>query len=238
MHRVTSRLDENIASYRDAKFLQFLRDPQIDPERKLKFAPHVAHFVLTFGDLCSLLLPEEKTNDPWQELVNANCAEDVGHWKWYLADLAALNLDSQIPYSDAIRTIWSDRTVATRLLSYNLVHIALAEDSIGRLVLVHCVEGAFKATLGDLHPVSNAYVKKTGKPLHYMGTRHAEAEDHQTMGQSQVQQRIREIEINTTRAEELCVMVDKCFDLFRAFSDEMLALVEGPAFVRAASAQG
>jgi hypothetical protein len=221
-------LDSKLREYAEAPFLAYLRDSGIDPRRRLAFAPHVAHFVLTFGDLCSLVLLEDQPHDRYQELVNANSREDQGHWRWFLTDLALLGQDPSMPFSDAIKVVWGDETVRTRRLSYHLCHMGLAADSIGRLVLVHCIEGAFKITVKDLAPAAKEFAALTGKPLRYLGGVHSDAESSHTLEDATVHRSIQEIELEPKVRRELCTMVDQAITLFSEFADEMLALAKSP----------
>jgi hypothetical protein len=204
-----------------APFFAFLRDPSIDVRRRLAFAPHVTHFVLTFADLCTLVLPREPASDRYQELVNANCLEDRGHWRWFLSDLQELGTDSLARFSDSVKLIWSDATVRTRKLSYHLIQLGGAEDSLGRLVLVHCIEGAFKTTVRNLEPVAREFVELSGRRLNYLGAQHAEAEQSHTLEDPAVQRSMEEILLTPQSAAKLCALVDDSFAFFRAFADEM-----------------
>ncbi len=229
MKTVLERLEQRQAEYAKAPFFAFLRETSVDPRHRLAFAPHVAHFVLTFGDLCSFVLPEEPPRDRYQELVNANCREDDGHWRWFLTDLAQLNQDSQGPFSDAVRLIWSDATVRTRRLSYQLCHLALGADSLGKLVLVHCIEGAFKMTVRDLESTAREFSALTGKPLYYLGARHSDAEASHTIEEVGVRQSLQDIVLAPEAQRAFCAMVDETFVLFQAFTDEMLELAQAAA---------
>jgi len=224
MRRILKRIEERQADYVQAPFFAFLRDRQIDVRQRLAFAPHVTHFVLTFADLCTLVLPQEPANDRYQELVNANCLEDKGHWRWFLSDLAELGIDSVAPFSDAVKLIWSDATVRTRKLSYHLVQLGGAEDSLGRLVLVHCIEGAFKATVGNLEPTAREFTELSGKRLNYLGAKHADAEQSHTLEAPAVRRSIEDIQLTQHEAVRLCALVDHSFAFFRAFADEMHSL--------------
>lgn len=224
MLSVLKRIEERQAAYSQAPFFAFLRDPDVDVRRRLAFAPHVAHFVLTFADLCSFVLPQEPPVDGYQELVNANCREDKGHWRWFLFDLEQLGQDPALRYSESVRMIWSDATVRTRTLSYQLCHLGLASDSLGKLVLVHCIEGAFKATVKDLEPAAREFVALTGKQLHYLGMRHSEAEESHTLEDSGIRRSIEEIRLTPEDVQRFNAMVDGTFVLFKAFTDEMLEL--------------
>jgi hypothetical protein len=226
MREIIERIREQQTHYLKAPFFTFLRDPSVEPEKKLAFAPQVAHFVLTFADLCTLLLPQEPAPDRYQELVNANCREDQGHWRWFLTDLAQLERDPQLPFSRAIQAIWDDSTVRTRRLSYHLAHWSLACDSLGKLVLVHCIEGAFKATVKDLEPVALQFIQKTGKQLHYLGVRHAEAEESHTIEDTSVREFIQSIAVGAEAKATYFKMIDEAFVLFAGFTDEMLELAK------------
>jgi DMATS type aromatic prenyltransferase len=227
------RLDQRMLEYRAAPFLRFLRDPQIDAWQKLRFAPHVAHFVLTFGDLCSLVLPEHPARDFYQELVNANAAEDKEHWRWFLTDLAELEQDPTLRFSDAIRAIWSERTRRTRRLSYHLCHLGLASDSLGRLMLVHCIEGAFKATVSDLDAASKQFAELTGKRLNYLGRSHSESEASHTLEDPEIRRRLEGVVLSSDVYRKLCDMLDRSFQLFADFADEMLELALSPPVLQA-----
>jgi hypothetical protein len=229
MRRVLAEIDRRQGEYGRARFFSYLRDPNIDARAKLAFAPHVAHFALTFGDLCTMVLRQEPASDEYQALVNAHSYEDEGHWRWYLADLALLDEDRQLRFSAAIEQIWSDRTKRMRKLSYELCALGLAGDSLQRLVLVQCIEGAFQITLGGLMPVAQELKARTGKVLTYMGPGHSDVETSHVMDGPDVQRKLAAIELDARRAEALCDMVGRAFRGFIAFSDELhdLAIANG-----------
>ena len=55
---------------------------------------------------------------------------------------------------------------------------------------MHCIEGAFKATVKDVEPAAEEFVAASGKPLHYLGMRHAEAEDSHTLEDASVRRSV------------------------------------------------
>ncbi len=228
-----ARIEQRKAEYRAAPFLRYLRDPNVDAREKFRFAPHVAHFVFTFADLCSLVLPEHPPRDFFQELVNANVTEETEHWGWFLADLSELEQDPTLRYSDALRAIWSDRTRRTRTLSYQLCHLGLAADSLGRLVLVHCVEGAFQATVADLGAASKQFTERTGIRLRYLGRDHSESEESHTLENPELHRRLERVELPADAFRRLCDVVDRSFQLFADFADEMLELAQSPPMLDA-----
>jgi hypothetical protein len=156
--------------------------------------------------------------------VNANSFEDKRHWEWFLSDLGQLGLDREMPFSSAVKLIWGDSTRRTRRLSYELVHLGSREDSLGKLVLVHIIEGAFQATVKDLEPAAREFMTATGKPLQYLGQRHSDSEASHTLEDAKVRHGIEAIELAPEVADRFCKMVDDAFVLFRSFSDEMYDL--------------
>ena len=66
MLSVLKRIEEQQVAYAKAPFFAFLRDRNVDVRERLAFAPHVAHFVLTFADLCEFVLPQQPPADRYQ----------------------------------------------------------------------------------------------------------------------------------------------------------------------------
>jgi hypothetical protein len=224
MKRVRDEIEANKQAYGRTAFFSYLRDPAIDTRSKLGFAPHVAHFAMTFGDLCTLVLKQEPATDEYQQLVNTHAREDEGHWRWYLEDLVLLGEDRELRYSHAIRQIWSAGTVRMRRLSYQLCGLALGGDSLRRLVLVQCIEGAFQVTLAGLMPVASELARRTGKVLTYMGPGHSDVETSHVMEDPELLRKLVGVPLEPEVARELCTVVKQCFGLFSDFSDELLDL--------------
>jgi hypothetical protein len=224
MKRVLEHIERNMADYAESAFLRFLCDDSVEARRRLAFLPRVTHFVMTFGDLCAFLLPVEPPADRFQELVNANAREDRGHWRWFLSDLAVLEQDRSVPLSEAISLIWDESNVRTRMLSYHLCAMAVGASSIEKLVLIHCIEGAFKMTVGALAAAAEAFSAETGKHLAYIGRRHSDSETSHTLEDPAVRRALLETALPSADVERLRRMVARSFSLFRAFADEMLSL--------------
>jgi hypothetical protein len=227
MRRVLTTLDQRTRQFAEHALYQLLRDPAVDPQQKLAFAPALAHFVMTFADLYALVLREEPARDKYQELVNAHTYEDGGHWRWYLADLAKLGHDPRQPFSETLRFVWGDATRQTRMLSYRMCRLGLGADSLHKLVLVHCIEATGKVTLKHVAPVGKALAERTGKPLVYFGAHHLDTESDHTLEERDAQRMVEDIELGPELARELSSLVDESFALFTAGADELLAFVKG-----------
>lgn len=229
MRHVLEVLDKKTNELAGEPFFEFVRDTTIPAERRMSYVPALAHFVMSFADLYTLIFREEPARDKFQELVNAHTYEDGGHWKWFLADLPKLGHDPKVAYTDAVRFIWSDATVHMRLLSYGLCQLAHGADSLRKLVLVMSIEAAGKVSLKNVAVVGKELAEATGKTLVYFGPHHFETESDHTLEDQQHQRMLAEIELEASLTEELVSLVDRSFVLFTNFIRELMAFTQSGA---------
>jgi hypothetical protein len=206
----------------------FLGDASIAPRNRLAFMPSLAHFVMTFADLYSIVLREEPARDRFQELVNAHAEEDSGHWKWYLADLANLSLDPVARYSDFLRSVWSDETVKIRTLSYHMCRLALGATPIKKLIVAQCIEAAGRLSLEAVAPVGAEVGKALGRNLVYFGQHHVDTESDHTLEEENVQSWLNEVTLDPGLQSELCEVIDDAFECLTEFADEVRKLAIQP----------
>jgi hypothetical protein len=226
MRHVLKHLNERTSEFGRLPLFAFLEDSSIDPRSRLAFAPYAAHFVMSFADLCSLIIREEPTSNKYQDLINRHTREDDYHWRWFLADLETLDYDPKVVFSEALTSVWSESTVRTRMLSYRMCSLAFDADPIRRLVLVHCIEAIFKPTIEHIGKVAAEFKAKTGKRLNYLGVEHSDAESSHTIESPEVRRMVEDIKLEPAVASDLSSMVDELFRLFSAFTDEMLDLAK------------
>lgn len=225
MHRVLQRIDQRTEEFARQPLYAFMRDGGVDPHRRLSFVPALAHFVMTFADLYGLIFREEPARDHFQEIVNAHTYEDGGHWKWFLADLEKLGHDPELRYSDALRFVWSDATVKTRMLSYHMCHLGLGADSLHKLVLVMCIEATGSVSLKHSAAVTRDLATPGGR-LVYFGPHHFDTESEHTLEQEDVRKTVHDVALDDAVAAELLGLVDRSFALFTDFADELLRFAE------------
>jgi hypothetical protein len=219
-----NELQKRTAAFEEAKLFAFLRDQAIGPRERLAFAPSVAHFVMSFADLYSLVLREEPAKDRYQELVNAHTHEDANHWRWFLGDLQKLGLDPTSSYSEVIKLLWGDSTVKMRMLSYHMCKLGMGADSLRKLVLVHCIEATGKVTVKHVARAGKELSSITGKSLVYFGPHHFETESDHTLEDGDVHSMLAGIVLDDARVEELLALVAESFAHFTAFVDELLVI--------------
>ena len=150
--------------------------------------------------------------------------EDENHWRWYLADLEKLGYnDQKVGFVSSLRFIWSDSTIQTRLLSYQMCRLGFRATSIRKLVLVHCIEAAGKVTVSQVAAVGTEFGALTGKRLVYLGQHHSDTEGDHTLEDVDVHRTIEEIALEPEMVPELLALVDETFGYFKAFTDDALA---------------
>jgi hypothetical protein len=176
---------------------------------------------MTFSDLYAMVFREEPARDKLQEIVNAHTYEDGGHWKWFLADLPKLGCDPLLTLSEALRLVWADDNVRIRALSYGICRMAMGASSLQKLVLVQCIEAAGKVSLRHVSRAGKDFAQQTGKNLVYFGPHHFDTEGQHTLEQDGVHAMIDEMTVTPEVSRELSAMVDRSFDLFGGFADDL-----------------
>jgi hypothetical protein len=226
MKPVMERLEQKTREFSQAPLFGFLRDARIEPKKRLAFVPSVAHFVMSFADLYAFVLQVTPPSDEYQELVNAHAREDENHWRWFLDDMAKLGFDEQVRFSDALRFIWSDATVKTRALTYQMCRLGYGATSLEKLVLVHVIEAAGKVTIDGVSAVGTEYSKQTGKKLVYLGHHHLATESDHTIEDADVHRGIAAIQVPGNQRQGLLSLVDQGFAAFTDFATDMLTMAQ------------
>ncbi len=227
MNGVLWHLARRADEYAAAPLFAFLRDEHIDPRRRLAFVPAAAHFVMSFADLYRFVLPTATATDRFEEITNAHVAEDSGHWKWYLADLASMGLDPRMPFTEAVRFLWSDVTLRTRRLSYDICGLSARRESIERLVIVLVIEATGGVTLNALAPAGAALERRIERRLVYFGEHHVNTESQHTVEQDSTRGWLESITLDAAARVRLCALADETFDAFRGFADDCYRIASG-----------
>jgi hypothetical protein len=227
MKRVYEYIGARSVAFAERPLFRYLRDSNVQPARRLAFVPFMTHFVMTFADLYNLVLPENPPRDRYDELTNAHLAEDATHWKWFLADLTNASLDPKLSFTDALRFIWSDATVETRLLSYRICQMSAGMSSIAKLVMVNCIEATGKVGLEALAVAGSHLERAIGRKLVYFGTHHVDTEADHTLEEASVRSSLERLVMDEVERKSMCSVVDTMFQLFENSVDEMYRAAEG-----------
>ncbi len=224
MRRVMQRVEEHALGFERHGLFALLRDQTIDPRRRCSFFPSAAHFIMTFADICRLVLYEAPARDRVQEIVNMHTSEDATHWRWYVADLRRLGQDQTLTFGEALERIWSDETTRTRALSYHLCRLSLGAEPLQKLAVVLVLEASFGAAIGHVASVASEVSRLNGETFEFIGDSHLEAEDGHSLWTGPTRQWLDEIRLEERRLRELTGVVDEAAAHFRAFFDELYAI--------------
>lgn len=226
MKSVLAYIDKQTRAYEELPLFAFMRNEALDPGERLGFVPALAHFVMSFSDMYVHVLRDEPTTDPFQELVNAHTHEDAGHWKWFLADLTILGEDPTQRFSDSLRFVWSDKTVKSRMLAYEMAKLGLRASPLERLVLVHCIEAVGAVSLAAAAPLGRELGERAGKPLVYFGPHHIDTESNHTLEDASVHAKLEAVSIPEAQRANVMHIVDRSFAAFVDFSAELLRFAQ------------
>ncbi len=221
MKRILVEILKAKKQYATLPFFSFLRDERLTPRQRIAFYPHMAYFILAFGDLNALVLRRNSNGDPLQDLVNAHTREDDHHWAWYLEDYRKLGFDRLVSSEQLLKQLFSRATVANRQLMYTLTGLIANAESVQRLVIIEAIEETGQVLFSLLLPIATALEEEIGRELRYIGKHHFELETGHAMNGDHRQ--LAEIELTTPQLETARIHVDAVFSAFTQWTHELLA---------------
>jgi hypothetical protein len=181
MKNIIKKIEGEQKNLENCHFLQWLGNSKISPDERLNFIPSMYFFIMGFKDLLTSIHIEKPQNE-LEHLISTHCEEDLGHWKWYLADLKALGYKSWGEDLMKFSTqLWSDETEAARQLVYKSFDYHYNNKSkVLDLVLIEIME----ATFGAFTKSMEKCVKEAGRfeNLIFFGSIHQEAEANHSAG--------------------------------------------------------
>jgi hypothetical protein len=182
----------------------------------LSFAPDLTFWVMAFQDI--LRLNATLTRDPTiRRIVRHHRAEDAGHERWFLDDLAAM----QLPAPD-VRWLFGERHTPTRDAAYALMsEVYRASDDRLRLVLVKTLESAGHVFFGRVAEV----VERAGwsKLLKYFSFSHLEIEKSHQVFEDEIARTVAAIRLEPKLRAEAKQLVDRCYAAFGTMFDALCA---------------
>jgi len=182
----------------------------------LSFAPDLTFWVMAFQDV--LRLNATLTRDPTiRKIVRHHRAEDAGHERWFLDDLAAM----QIPAPD-VRWLFGERHTPTRDAAYALMsEVYRATDDRLRLVLVTTLESAGHVFFGRVAQV----VEQAGwsKSLKYFSFSHLEVEKNHQVFEDEIARTVAAMRLEPKLRAEAKQLVDRCYAAFTTMFDALCA---------------
>lgn len=220
MKTVLKHIFEKKREYQRLPLFERMRDEGIDALDRLAFYPCMAHFILTFGDINKYMLRYETAETLHHSMVNTHTLEDDHHWPWYLEDLAKLGFDVEAKGSDWMRFLWGEETKVNRILTYRLAPLIASANSLERLVIIEAIEETGNVLFTEIEKLSRVLSSRLGAELRYCGEFHFSRESGHTVGIDH--RELASVTLEAAARERGMRLVDQVFDLFEAWTHELL----------------
>ena len=230
MEEVLALIEKKKQKFASSGLFEFMRDQSIDPRQRLAFAPCMAPFVMSFGELNKYVLREEPTTDLIQEIVNNHTYEDDHHWWWFLKDLETLGINRYVKFSDALNFLWNEETKAARLVSHQIFRSAFGASPITKLAILEVIEATGNVFFSTAAPIAQELRTITQKEFLYFGCFHLAVETGHTTGTPEVDQLIKNIQLSEETRQEAFKIVENLFEVFTELTDELLVYAKTHSF--------
>jgi hypothetical protein len=186
----------------------------VDFPQNLSFAPDLTFWVMAFQDI--LRLNARMTRDAdLRRIVRHHLAEDAGHDRWFLDDLALLNVAAP-----DVQWLFSKKHVPTRDAAYALVsEVFRASNDVLRLVLVMTLESAGHVFFERVATMVRATADSYG--LKYFSFAHLEVEKNHEVFERKMAEKISSLQLTPALRADAEDLVDRCYDAFTSMFDAL-----------------
>lgn len=227
MEKILTYIEEKNQAFGQREIFKYLKNKSIPGTQRLAFVPYMAHFVFSFMDVNRFIL-RDLGDDHFQKLVNIHSYEDAHHWPWYLEDLKRLGLDKQQSFSSTLLFLWSDQSIQSRMITYDMIAIARQLSAKEKIILVEVIEKTGSVFLGCTAEVS----KELGQEDNYLyyGNNHLTCETGHHMGTDNVEDFLHAIVMDDDELQKGYALVDRVYDLYHNFVDEMYTYANTHSF--------
>jgi hypothetical protein len=208
--------------YEKLPLFEFMRDESMTARERLSFYPCMAPFILAFGDLNKYVMRDERSEDPYQKLVNTHTYEDDHHWPWYLEDFAALGLDRVRTTTDTLRFLFGEPLKVNRMLSSKLAHLLYAATPIERLVIIEAIEETGNVLFGLTVKLARSLEERERLTLRYLGDFHFDLETGHAMSGADHRE-LAAIALDEVQRARCLTLVAHVFEYFKEWTHELLA---------------
>ncbi len=226
MKEVFDMIETKKLEFANSALFQFLQDTKYDAKEKILFFPCLTHWVMSFADLNKYIFRQEPTDNEIQSLINYHTYEDSNHWIWYLEDLKKLNLDNSQTFTEFIKFIWSKDTVKIRQMSYKFAAYTFKAKPISKLVVIESIEAAGNAFLSVSVQVVRELKAFLDKNYQYLDQHHLDREIGHTIGFSDREKVISQIQLTEAELQEAYELVQDVFNVFTEAADETLIYLQ------------
>jgi hypothetical protein len=193
-------------------FLDLERNPTF-PDA-LTFAPDLTFWVMAFQDILRLNTRRTREKEILR-MVKHHRAEDAGHERWFLSDLAVLKM----PTPD-VKLLFGKEHAPTRDAAYALIsEVFRTNDDRLRLILVKALESAGHIFFEKVSRiVENANATNL---LKYFSFNHLEVEKNHEVFEREMAEKISSIQLSPSARAEAEELIDRCYAAFTSMFDAL-----------------
>jgi hypothetical protein len=226
MKEILAFIDHKTQEFTKIDFFKFLQNKQIDPRQRLAFAPCIAPFAMSFGELNRDVFRAEPTTDPVQQLINTHTFEDENHWPWLLEDIEKLGLNRWTTFNDGLRFLWGQETAKARQAAYYLYHYTAQAPALQRLIVIDATEATGNVMLRMTAKVIRELQLTDPRDYPYFGNSHLVVDTGHTFCTSEGRQFIESIELDEANRQQGLGLVEKTFEVFTDLMQELMIFAQ------------
>ncbi|MCV3215648.1 hypothetical protein OGM63_19385 [Plectonema radiosum NIES-515] len=222
MQELMAFIDEQKQEFAKLPLFDFMLDKSIDLRQRLSFAPCMAHFIMSFGDLNKYVFRANKPDDRIQEIINGHTNEDDHHWSWFITDLEKLGFNPTENFTEALQFIWGEETKITRQIAYIVAGYTLQAEPIIKLAAIEALESMGNVFFSISSQVTSELQAITNKKYIYFGDTHLNVETGHVVSTPDGEKFIAEIELTDSQRQQAFEVVKKVFQIFTQWTYELL----------------
>ncbi|MBW4669495.1 MAG: hypothetical protein KME60_19280 [Cyanomargarita calcarea GSE-NOS-MK-12-04C] len=226
MQELIAYIEQLNQEYAKLPLFEFLDDKSIEPSQKLSFAPCIAHFIMSFGDLNKYVVREKNANTKVQQIINEHTYEDDHHWPWFITDLEKLGYNSQMNFTQVLRFLWGEQTKVSRQLSYHLSAYMLEADPVIKIIAIEAIEATGNVLFSRTNKAASELQAITKQEYIYFGHFHFNLESGHAMGSPGGEDFLAKIELTDLQRQQAFDVVNKVFKIFTEWTHELLAYAQ------------
>lgn len=226
MKKVLAHINQKKKEFAQLPLFEFLQDQTIDPRRRLAFAPCIAPFAMSFGELNRRVFRDEPTTDEIQQIINVHTYEDDHHWPWLLSDMDKLSFNPQLSFNESLEFLWNEQTIHARAAAYYLYNATYKASPTRKFTIIEATESTGNILLANSATPARELKKKTQYDYEYFGSGHLEVDTGHTFCSTEARQVIEAVELSEEERQAAYVAVDETFAVFTNLMNELLAFAQ------------
>ncbi|MBD2386495.1 hypothetical protein [Cylindrospermum sp. FACHB-282] len=222
MQEVLVYIENKKQEFAQLPLFDFMQDQTINPRQRLSFAPCMAHYIMSFGDLNKYVFRANESTDVLQMIINKHTIEDSKHWPWFLIDLEQLGFNPNWNFTQSLRFIWSEETKITRQIAYQVAAYTLQADPVIKLAAIEALEAMGHVFLLETASIVCELQAITKKQYIYFGDTHLKVETGHTITSQEEETFLTEISLTASQRQQALDVVTKIFKIFSEWTNELL----------------